>query len=149
MKACEGKVLFTSFHITLLCFQCCFFNRIPLGVTCTVSEIPNCSLHLVCPLPQGRLTLIALAEGLGLQSISLDLISYSPVCACRFQLEYDSAPLLGTRGGCPFGVCFGNKRSLSTSTSHRLADNVSIEIYFDSLHFRQLVLHFGFGQDAT
>lgn len=39
--------------------------------------------------------------------------------------------------------------SLLNSTSHRLADNLSMEIYFDSLGFRQLVLHFGFDHDAT
>lgn len=71
------------------------------------------------------------------------------VCLSVSRWSLTPSPLLETCSGCPFGVCFGNKHSLLNSTSHRLADNASTEIYFDSLGFRQLVLHFGFGQDAT
>lgn len=57
--------------------------------------------------------------------------------------------LLEACEGLPFSICFGNEHDLLNSISHGLAYNISIEIYFDSLGFRQFVLHFGFNRDAT
>lgn len=45
LKDHGGKVLSTSsfsHHSPL--FESCFFSPVPFGVTCTISEIPNCSL---------------------------------------------------------------------------------------------------------
>lgn len=62
---------------------------------------------------------------------------------------FGSLSVAGGMRGLPFSICFGNEHDLLNSISHGLAYNISIEIYFDSLGFRQFVLHFGFNRDAT
>lgn len=71
------------------------------------------------------------------------------MCPSLQDKSLDPLLLLEACKGLPFSICFGSERERLNSPSHGLAYNISIEIYFDSLGFRQLVLHFGFNCDAT